>query len=613
MRYLSQFLYVITAKKTELILLVFLFLTISVLDALGIGLIGPFIGLAVNPELIRHHVWLSSLYEYSELRSTSQFIALLGLVIMIIFYFKSFFYYQIQSYVLKFCYAQQVKLRSRLMQTYLSLPYTFHLKNNSAHIIQIISGESATFTSSIAIPLLNSIANLFVLVVLLLLLAKTDLLATVSILGLLLIAIAPFHYFRHKVAAWGKEGFEANTETIRIVNHAIGGLKETKLIGCEDFFKSQLLAQTNKYVRVATLFHSFQQLPRIVIEAILITFVVGLVSLSLVLVERSENLISVLGIFAIASVRIIPSASQLITCMGVLRNAKPSLDRIYLDLKELEKPEVVSYLKMSGNASPGNSTNRVNRDSDHYNSSRIETLAFRDKIVIDKINYCYPETSSKALTDISLTICKGESVALIGKSGAGKTTLVDVFLGLLIPQVGDIQVDGLSVYNDLQSWQSLIGYIPQFIFLMDDTIEKNIAFGVSDNRIDQQKLDRAIKWAQLSELVEQLPDGLQTFVGERGVRLSGGQRQRIGIARALYHEREILVLDEATSALDNETEKLISESIRALSGTKTMIIIAHRLTTVEHCDRIYEMEKGRIIRSGSYKEVVLKERSAKPL
>jgi len=178
-------------------------------------------------------------------------------------------------------------------------------------------------------------------------------------------------------------------------------------------------------------------------------------------------------------------------------------------------------------------------------------------------------------------------------------------LGLLIPQSGDIQVDGVSVYSDLRAWQNLIGYIPQSIFLMDDTIERNIAFGLPDDQIDKQKLDQAIKTAQLSELIEQLPEGIHTFVGENGVRLSGGQRQRIGIARALYYEREILVLDEATSALDNETESLIGEALRELGRTKTMIVIAHRLTTVEHCDRIYEMSNGEIVRSGSYQEIVI--------
>lgn len=199
----------------------------------------------------------------------------------------------------------------------------------------------------------------------------------------------------------------------------------------------------------------------------------------------------------------------------------------------------------------------------------------------------------------------GQSIALIGKSGAGKTSLVDVFLGLLIPQSGDIQVDGHSVYQDLTAWQRSIGYIPQSIFLMDDTIRRNIAFGVTDHLVDEKRLSYALELAQLSELVKELPEGLQTSVGERGVRLSGGQRQRIGIARALYHEREILVLDEATSALDNETEAMVSEAIRALSGTKTMIIIAHRLTTVEHCDRVYAMDKGQIVKCGSYQEVVL--------
>ena len=594
MNYLSKFLFVISAKKIKLLQIVTLFITISLLDAIGIGLIGPFISLAVKPEAIQGNVWLSNLYGYLKLSSINQFIALLGLAVVILFYFKSFLYYQIQNYVLKFCYSQQVLLRLRMLHTYLSLPYTFYLKTNSAHVIQNISGESANFTYSIAIPLLNSISNLFVLVVLLLLMAKTDLLATVSIFGLLLIVVVPFHYLRHKVASWGKDGVEANTETIRVVNHAIGGLKTTKLIGCESFFENQLLAQSNKYARAASLFHSFQQLPRIVIETLLITFVVGFVSLSLVSVERSDSLVAVLGIFAIASVRIIPSASQLLTCMGVLRNNKSTLDRLYLDLKELETPESLKYSGMSGNK------------ADAVNNNQVHPVhSFTDKLVIDKLNYSYPGAARQALIDVSLTIRKGESIALIGKSGAGKTTLIDVFLGLLIPQSGDIQVDGLSVYSDLRAWQNLIGYIPQSIFLMDDTIERNIAFGLPDNQIDKQKLDKAIKTAQLSELIEQLPEGVHTFVGENGVRLSGGQRQRIGIARALYYEREILVLDEATSALDNETESLIGEALRELGRTKTMIVIAHRLTTVEHCDRIYEMSNGQIVRAGSYQEIVI--------
>jgi len=607
MDYLSKFLYVISAKRSELLLLLFAFLLISILDALGIGLIGPFIGLAVNPEMVHQNPWLASAYEYLSLGNINQFISLLGLFIIAIFYFKSFSYYKIQTYVYQFCFTQQVKLRLRLLHTYLSLPYTFHLRTNSAHLVQNIIKESEQFSYSVAIPLLNLVSNVFVLVVLLLLLAKTDLVATVSILGLLLVAFVPFHYSRYKLVRWGKEGVDANTEMLRIVNHAIGGLKETRVIGCESYFEGQLGTQVNRFAKATTNFHTFQVLPKIVIEALLITFVVGLVSVSLFYEQRSQNLISVLGIFAIASIRLLPSASQMMSNLGVLRNFKPTLEKIYFDLKEIETPEAVSYIKLIQSSVQNPPLNKTSTPS--LNSLWIP-LPFEEKIVLDRVNYAYPGTSNNSLNNISLTLRKGESIALVGRSGAGKTTLVDVFLGLLIPQSGNIQVDGFSVYDALRSWQNLIGYIPQNIFLIDDTIERNIAFGVPDQYIDQQKLSQALKLAQLIELIEQLPDGLQTMVGEHGVRLSGGQRQRIGIARALYHEREILIMDEATSALDNETENLISQAIQQLSGTKTMIIIAHRLTTVEHCDRIYEMESGKIVRHGSYQQVVLKAEEA---
>ena len=234
-----------------------------------------------------------------------------------------------------------------------------------------------------------------------------------------------------------------------------------------------------------------------------------------------------------------------------------------------------------------------------------DNISFEKKIVLDKIVFQYPNTTHRALDQISLTIHKGQSIGIIGKSGSGKTTLVDVILGLFKPQSGEIKVDGISVYSDLREWQNLLGYVPQSIFLIDDTLEHNIAFGVPDHLIDRDRLKNALLLAQLNEVVEQLPNGIETIVGERGVLLSGGQRQRVGIARVLYHEREILVFDEATAALDNETEHLVTEATKTLSGSKTIIIIAHRLSTIEHCDRIYQIEQGKVIKSGSYQEVVL--------
>lgn len=599
LNYLSKFLYVISAKKSSLLLLISSFLLTSMLDALGIGLVGPFIGLATNPKLISQNSWLDWVYIQTGFKSTTQFISLLGLAIVATFYIKSFLYFQVQRYVYEYSFAQQSKLRLRLMHAYLTVPYTFHLQKNSALLIQNIVNETQIFAYSIAIPILNTAANLVVLFALLLLLATTDLPATVSILGILLFAFIIYYQFKDKISRWGKDASESNTEMIRIINHGLGGLKEIRVIGCESYFENQIAIQVHRFATAASLANVFQFLPRIALESLLVTFVVGFASISLILNQNPQKLISVLGIFAVASLRLMPSASQFMSAIATLRHSSYSLDKLYFDLKELdmEQLEMKKGLDLLHSSTSGSLLNLRHRES--------QVMPFVEEIILDKVTYRYPNVSEITLKDISLNIKKGQSIALIGKSGAGKTTLVDVILGLLMPDSGDIRVDGMSIYHNLRPWQKLLGYIPQSIFLIDDTIERNIAFGVPDHLIDLQRLEKAIQTAQLVELVEQLPDGAKTVVGERGVRLSGGQRQRIGIARALYHETEILVLDEATAALDNETENLVSEAIKSLSGTKTMIIIAHRLTTVEHCDCIYLMEKGRIIKSGSYREVVL--------
>jgi ABC-type bacteriocin/lantibiotic exporter with double-glycine peptidase domain len=303
----------------------------------------------------------------------------------------------------------------------------------------------------------------------------------------------------------------------------------------------------------------------------------------------------IMAIFGIASIRLIPAVNSLVQAIAQVRNFSYVVDRLYLDLKEIEQQQQ----EIDDSLATSNIKNLASK------SSNQSVMPFSHKLSLQNIIYRYPEVSTNAINNISFDIYKGQSIGLIGKSGSGKTTLVDIILGLLYPKSGDIQVDDVSIYQNLRAWQNLIGYIPQSIFLTDETIEKNIAFGTPDHLIDQAKLEKAIKSAQLEELIQELPQGLKTEVGERGVRLSGGQRQRVGIARALYHEREILVLDEATSALDNETEQLVNESIKSLSGTKTMIIIAHRLSTVEHCDRLYLLGQGKILKSGTYQEVVV--------
>ncbi|NBD31921.1 MAG: ATP-binding cassette domain-containing protein [Cyanobacteria bacterium] len=593
-RFISKLLYILEYQKKTLTFALISIVILSILETIGIGLVGPFMSLVSSENSIERNQLLSYIYSSLNLVSRNQFIGILGLLIIVLFYVKSFLRYYIQSYIFRFGYNQQGNLRLRLLRTYLALPYSFHIRGNSAHFVQNILNETHTFCNGTLIASLNTTVHLLVVSTLIVLLVLTDPIATVFILGIVLVIFVIYQQFRKRLANWGKDMSESQTEMIQAVNHSLGSLKETRVIGCEVYFIDQLKKQAIKYAIAMSSALSFKVLPLVIIESLIITFLIGFASLFLILGRNLENLIPVLSVFALVSIRIIPSINQIVAGMSGIQASNYSFNKLYYDLKELDKFAHTSRSELA---------KIIPQTNQQY------SIAFQEKIVLQDIFYCYPSSIQNALNKINLTVKKGDSIAFIGKSGAGKTTLVDVILGLLIPEKGDILVDNWSIYEDIRSWQNLIGYIPQSIFLMDDTLEKNIAFGVPDHLIDSARLNRAIETAQLSNLIPQLPDGLQTRVGERGVCLSGGQQQRVGIARAIYHEREILVFDEATAALDNETESLVTEAIKALSGQKTMITIAHRLSTVEHCDCIYLMDNGYITKSGSYAEVVLNQYS----
>jgi ABC-type multidrug transport system fused ATPase/permease subunit len=595
---LSKFLYILGEAKGKLVWLFLASITASLLEAIGIGLIGPFLSLASHPESIQDSSFLDWAYRQSGVQTSQQFISIVGLVIALVFCFKALVYFLVKAYIYRFSFSQKGKLCSKLIRAYLTVPYTFFLSRNTASIIRNIVIETDKFCYAYMLPLLDGSANLVVVIALIFLLGKTDLVFLAIASAVILPVFLLFYTLRKNFRHWGEEASESRNQMVRIINHSLGGVKETRLIGCEQYFEKQMDEQGYRYEIAESLFHYSQIIPRISIETILVLFLIILVSVSQSFSNGGlETLIPTLSVFAVASLRLIPAASQSIAAIGHLQNATYSVNAIYSDLKETQQQNNHKNLGLS------HKDKRRNQLSSEFAGQQIMT--FRDRIELRNITYSYPNVKSSAISNISLNLNKGESIALIGKSGAGKTTLVDVILGLLEPEKGDICVDGVSIYKDIRSWQNLIGYIPQSIFLMDDTIERNIAFGVPNDLIHTERMNKAIQAAQLTELIVQLPEGLQTVVGERGVRLSGGQRQRVGIARALYHEREILVLDEATSALDNETESLVNEAIRALSGTKTIIIIAHRLSTVEHCDRIYLLEGGGIVKSGSYQQVVV--------
>ena len=581
--YLNKFLYIIEDKRGKLPILMGMFLLMSTLEAFGIGLIGPFIAIATNPDLIQQNSRAALIYTQFNFDSEVSFIVTLGMGVIVVLWLKSIISFSVQKYIFGFGFGCQADLRTKLMRAYLKVPYTFHLSRNTASLIQNILNETFVFANGVLMPTLIGAANLTIMVALLILLFVTDTVVTASVFAILLVVFAFIYQFRSSVAAWGKQASAANKKMVQIINHSMGGFKETRIIGCENYFEQQLEEQAQTYKQVVEKFQAFSLLPRYTLEPVLISFIVCFTIVSLLAEKNLDNLTATLGVFALASVRLLPAASNLMQSYGGIKRSSYVVDLLYKDFKELEDWDV------GENSEP-----------------KIESeLAFSQQLSIERLNYIYPNAETSALNDVSISIKKGQSIGFIGKSGAGKTTIVDIILGLLPIENGDLKVDGVSVKNDLASWQRKVGYIPQSIFLIDDTLERNIAFGVSDDRIDRQRLEQAIEAAQLTEVVERLPQGLQTIVGERGILLSGGQRQRVGIARALYHEREVLVLDEATAALDNETEHLVSKAIESLSGKKTVIIIAHRLTTVQHCDCIYLMEQGRVVKSGSYAEVVL--------
>ena len=595
--YISKVLYILGSQNKKLVLIILSFVLVSCVEALSIGLIGPFVSIATEPQNIYRSNILSLVYEQLSLNNERLFVATLGVFVIFIFCLKSFVVWRVKTNVYSFSSTQQVLLRERLMNAYLNAPYSFHLGKNTAHIINNILSETFKFTYRVLNPLLESIANLFIVVFIVILLGITSWITVISILIIFLPLILLLNRFKLLIAKWGRESSEANQEIVRIINHGLGGIKETKVIGCGSYFQDLLVEEAKRFSQAQKLFYAFNVTPRIIIETILVVFIIGFTSLSLFFSQDISDLTAILSVFVIASMRLIPAATQIAGGLSSLKNSTFTVDKLYYDLKELAKSEI-------------NRRNNLNYRQDLVCGfpDRDLIMPFQKSIELKAIEYTYPQSTNLSLQNVSLKIEKGSSIALIGKSGAGKTTLVDVILGLFIPQSGDIEVDGRSIYNNLRAWQNLIGYIPQSIFLIEDTIEKNIAFGVPDRLINSEKLWQAIKSAQLDDFVRDLPQGIHTLVGERGTRLSGGQRQRIGIARALYYGREILILDEATAALDGETEQLVTESIRALSKTKTTIVIAHRLTTVQDCDRIYLMEGGKVIKSGSYAEVVLSEK-----
>jgi ABC-type multidrug transport system fused ATPase/permease subunit len=474
------------------------------------------------------------------------------------------------------------QLSRRLLAAYLAAPYAFHFRHNSAGLIHRVTAAVHSVFRGVLGSLVNVACEALVVAGIVAILALTapgvTLVAVVVVGGLLLL---PLLLSRHATARWGRAVARLDGETLQTLQQSLGGVKEVKLTGRESFFLAQFDERVAGAARLRSRYTTVAATLRIGVET---TFVCGLLAVSLLLTLRSGTAaLPLLGLYAYAGFRVIPSANRIMMYASELRYSRAWIHDLRDDLAALPAPAPATE--------PG------------------EPIRFTRAVALERVSYTYADAdeADRVLVDVDLTIARGESIGIVGPSGAGKSTLVDLLLGLLTPTAGRITVDGRDIAGALRSWQRHIGYVAQEPFVLDDTIRRNVAFGVSDVEIDDRRVTAALTLTQLGDFVTGLPGGLDTLLGERGARLSGGQRQRVAIARALYHEPEVLVFDEATSALDTPTERELIAALEALRGVKTLVIIAHRLTTVRRCDRLAVLRDGRLAAVGSYDELLARD------
>ena len=550
------------------------------LECLGIGIILPTLSLLLDKDLVGKYPEFAQFVEWIGNPSHGDLIVVLFGVLLILFILKNLFLLYLAWRQSTFAYSVIGNLSTRLLTRYLHQPYSFHLTRNSGTLIRNTLNEVGMFGFSFLIPGLNVIAEGLVFLGLSIMLLLVEPLGTAIVVGTLAILWVLFQkplsnfLTRHGTLRQKYDGLR-----VTHIQESLGSVKDLKVLGREDEFLSAFGPLNRKWARSVRFQQIFQRIPAFATEVVAIMAICLLVFVMIYSGKELSSVVPALGLFGAVAFRLLPSSNRILSSLQAMSFGVPVIEVLSSELK-LESEDGIS-----SDGSP---------------------ISFEEEIKVSDVSFCYETGGRAALSEVNLIIGFGQSVGLIGPSGSGKSTMVDVILGLFAPQEGDVFIDGSKISSNLRSWQNLIGYVPQSIFLIDKSIRRNIALGVPLDEIDEGALEQAIKSAQLGDFVQELPNGLDTLVGERGVRLSGGQRQRIGIARALYHNPSVLVLDEATSALDTETESDIMCDVNALKGEKTILIVAHRLSTLVNCDKLYRFDKGRIVETGSPEDIISK-------
>ena len=569
--------------KSELKELVLLFIGILIMgffELIGIASIAPFMAIVADPGLINTNTYLSFAYNYLGYTKQVYFLASMGVFVLLLLVISNSFIAAVNAWVVFFSRMQGHRLSVRLLDKYLAQPYSFYLSRNTAALGKNILSEVDRCIGGVILPTIQGLSKLVVTILIFLLLFLLNpalALGVTFVLGAtyaLVYIIAKRHLTR--IGVLSAEAIEGR---FKMANEAMSGIKELKLSGTESVFLERFSSPSDSFARFNSQSSLIAMLPRYILETIAFGGILCLIIYLLTTGKDSKEIFPIISLYAMAGYRLLPALQQIYSSITRVKYNLPALEILVDDLsKEHEISKKVS---------------------------KQQALIFNNNLVLKDINFHYLGSASPILDDINIEIKANTTIGFVGPTGSGKTTLIDVLLGLLTPNTGKLIVDNVELtVENTRAWQKNIGYVPQSIYLTDDTIIKNIAFGINDNDIDLDKVKHAAKLADIDSFINTMPKNYNTFVGERGIRLSGGQCQRIGIARALYNNPSILVLDEATSALDSVTENAIIEAINKLSHKKTIIMIAHRLTTVKECDVIFMLDKGKITDKGKYDELL---------
>lgn len=567
---------VLLDKKQKLTMagLLVMMLVGAILEVGSIGIVVPVVSMVMDENSIHNGGIVQTLYEMLPVNGARQFTIVIMLSLIGMFVLKNIFLFIQQKFMLAFVYGNQFSTSERLMKNYLRRDYEYYLNADTAVVQRNITSDVNNMYALI-LALLQLLSEGIVFVCLVAVLFLQDpvmtVLVTVVLLAVLLIIKVVLKPIMHQA---GEDNQNFYSGLYKWISQTVLGIKEVKIAGKEQYFVDEYVDCGKGYVNAVQKYSLYNNVPRLLIETVMIICMVGYMLYLLLNGTGAESMITTISAFAVAAMRLLPSANRINNQLNTIAFSEP----FFMGVSDNLQDEI----------------NGKNTDMS-FAAEAGEKLPVQKVIELKDITYAYPNTEKLIFDHADLTIPVGSSVGIVGTSGAGKSTVVDILLGLLKPRTGHIYADGVDVMTQYRAWLKNIGYIPQMIFMLDSTIRENVAFGVHKDAIDEDRVWEVLREAQLDAFVRSLPDGLDTTIGERGIRLSGGQRQRIGIARALYEDPEVLVLDEATSALDNDTEAAIMDSINRLHGRKTLVIIAHRLQTIEKCDMIYRVENGKAL------------------